>query len=277
MAKREKEECRKFLESLKEILKEDDYPVDVAGNTRLTLLAQEIKKTPPTDNPYKCYVWAIQQCAELLPNFSLKEIINLCDLMQLSEIPSSDYHDKYFEAFKRWEKKENNTEARAEIFRLICESGAEVTPYFVNNEVEIKEKFLWHWIDAAAVPAWDDAIKETEKQLKKINDVKPLLLRLPRWWNLKQDKDAFYKSLTQLISAINSEVEVMKIRNYLEFIGTPENKISEICRRNIMLQDNDYLKDNPPAYQLLYPSRADSSQMNSRSSRRQLKEQRAHV
>lgn len=264
-----------YIEEIKAVLKDDGYPEDNVGNTKLTLLAQKINN-PPTRIDYEGYRWAIQRFAESIPTLSLKEIKNLCNLIQLSKIPAAEYHEIYLEAFRKWTKKEANIEQRAEILRLICEAGLSVTPAFLNNEDEIKRKFPWHWIDAAVAPAWEDAIKETVKQLEAEKNVKPLLLRLPRWWDLKQDKDVFYNALTLLVSAIKSE-EVMKIKNYLEFIGAPVNKISEICRSSTMLQDNDYLKGNSPVYQLLYPSRADSSQMTSRSSRRPLKEQRAHV
>lgn len=239
-----------YLEEVKAVLKDDGFPQDNVGNTKLTLLAHKIKNPLPNVD-YKGYVSAIQQCAELIPSLSLIEIKNLCNLIQLSEIPDADYHEKYLEAFKRWEKKKTNMEGRAEVFRLICESGADVNPFFVNSENEIKKSFPWYWIDAAVVPAWDDAINETKKQLEEKKDIKPLLLRLPRWWNSKKDKSDFFKALSELVPTINND-NIQKVRNYLELIGISEDKINDIVRNYMPPKNLEFIKNIHKRYTTMH-------------------------
>lgn len=174
------------LDSLLILLKDNGYPQDKVGNTKLTIVAGEIKRLKIRDALREIFTSAVIKCAEKLSSLSVYEIKDLCCLIQLSEIKSETYNDAYLRAFTKWREEKNNTEQRAEIFRFLSESNARLFPKIIKNETVIKSKYPWHWIDATVYYTWKAANEEIKNQLAEGN-IEPLLLRLPSLYILKRE------------------------------------------------------------------------------------------
>jgi len=226
----------KAIALVKEILKDDGGPQDFAGNTRLTLLADKIKSLLPAyEMKRSYYIFAIEACAKILKDFSIDEIKNLCELIHLAELKSFEFHKAFLNGFNKWKKTPSNVWERAEIFRLIGESGSDMEISFIHKEIEIKKVFPWYWIDVAMYLNRDGAIILIKNQIKTNEDFTPALQRLSHWWDLYEDKEKYYSELlSPLLKSAPQGGEVRKTaRSLLTVFGVPEERIGDLLGEKI--------------------------------------------
>lgn len=189
-------------ENIMRALTEKGSPHNSGDNTNLSLLADRIRMLPLESDERHLYVQEIRSLSEILSKLSIEKIRNLCKLITLAKLPHYEYSFIFSNALKKWKRGSKNIIKRAEIFRLICESGMCVDSEFVVNEKGIKKAYPWYWIDAAACADWQLAFDAIREQLEKKNDVEPILLRLSRWRDFHKSKKAFRKMLEELLSGV---------------------------------------------------------------------------
>jgi len=176
----------KGLSVLKEILEEDEQTESRSGNTRLLLLAQEIKATWQNHGNRKIFELAVKNSYLLLPLLSSEGAINLHYLLKAAKVDPLLWAKSYRKMLARdiWD---GRTRQRAEIFRLLADSNQGFSPEELENEWEIKKQFPWLWIDIAARSYWVGVRKEVSIRLKKGTDsvTEELLIRISLWYRLR--------------------------------------------------------------------------------------------
>lgn len=176
-------------------------PQDRADNTKLTLLADKIRLLSKLEER-NAYVRAIQNCAGLIDGFSAEKIRNLNKLVTLAELSHREYAHGFLVALNKLERIPENIEKRAELFRLVGESGMKLNANFIFNEMEIKDIYPWYWIDVAAHVSWKLTRAFVKEWLKVHRDLSPILPRLFIWKGLYEDKEVFRKMLAEIMGDI---------------------------------------------------------------------------
>lgn len=214
------------LKLLKKMLEEDDQTEERSGRTRLVTLAEEIDRSNPEDKYRRVFGWTIHQSAKLLPELSVEGIVNLHFLLKSSNIGPLSYADTYRRAFlsnKEWRMDSNKVRQRAEVFRLLSESGEKFTGGDLSREKEIKEKFPWLWIDVAVRFYLQGYLDEVKCRLENDGEVavQQLLMRLPLWCRLrgkaliKDISDNWQRSLNKLGASAKTKIEEsLRVRGY---------------------------------------------------------------